>query len=117
MKSSSLIITFLFSIVFVGFTQQGTSTSKGVSVNSKGAAVQSTNGGKAVANSNGSTVKNKNGGGVEAKKGEVSTKSSSGNGAAVNSKGVNVKGNNGGMTIDKNKLEIKSKAVNIKLGK
>lgn len=90
---------------------------KSVTVNKNESGVRGSNGGKATANQSGTEIKNSRGGGVEAKKGEVSAKSSSGTGAVVNNKGVQVKGKNGGMIIDKKKLEIKSKNVNIKLGK
>lgn len=113
---------FIFSacIVFMALSVnsygQSSTQQKGVTVKKNEAAVRGSNGGGATANKSGSEIKNKNGAGVEAKKGQVSAKSSSGNGAAANNKGVQVKGNSGGMTIDKKKLEIKSKNVNIKLG-
>ncbi|MFN8323423.1 MAG: hypothetical protein U0T74_12250 [Chitinophagales bacterium] len=93
------------------------SNSKSVAtVNKNGATVSSSKGGGAKANSSGAEIKNKNGAGVEAKKGEVSAKSSSGKGVEANKKGVSATGSKGGLTIDKKKLEIKSKKVNIKIG-
>lgn len=112
------LVSFLF-FFFAGIIHciAQSSQQKGVTVNKNEAAIRSSNGSRAVANQSGTEIKNSRGGGVEAKKGEVSAKSSSGNGATANNKGVQVKGKNGGMTIDKKKLEIKSKNVNIKLGK
>jgi len=117
MKYAAIFIAgMFFSLLTISSNGQSSTQQKGVTVKKNEAAVRGSNGGGATANKSGSEIKNKNGAGVEAKKGEVSAKSSSGNGAAANNKGVQVKGNNGGMTIDKKKLEIKSKNVNIKLG-
>lgn len=117
MKFVFIFLAFTFFIASsVNSYGQSSSQQKGVAVKKNEAAVRGSNGGDATANKSGTEIKHKNGGGVEAKKGEVSAKSSNGNGAAANNKGVQVKGNNGGMTIDKKKLEIKSKNVNIKLG-
>lgn len=93
------------------------STGSGASVKKGEAKVTSANGGGSTINKSGASATNKNGAGVSAQKGQVQAKSSNGNGATVNNKGVNVKGSKGGMVIDKKKLEIKSKNVNIKLGK
>lgn len=117
MKFVSIFFACMFFMALsINSYGQSSPQQKGVTVKKNEAAVRGSNGGGATANKSGTEIKNKNGAGVEAKKGEVSAKSSSGNGAAANNKGVQVKGNNGGMTIDKKKLEIKSKNVNIKLG-
>jgi hypothetical protein len=91
--------TILFLLVAITFVS-AQSSQKGVTVNNKGAA-----------------VKNSKGGGVGAKKQDVSAKSSSGKGMEANKKGLDVKGSKGGMTIRKKKVEIKSKNVNVHLGK
>ncbi|MES2621786.1 MAG: hypothetical protein V4615_13130 [Bacteroidota bacterium] len=108
LKTILLILVCFFSATV--FAQQG------VNVDNKGASAKSKSGGGAVVNSKGSEIKNSKGGGVEAHKNQVAAKSSSGKGVEANKKGVQVKGSKGGMTINKKKLEIKSKNVNIKLG-
>ena len=94
------IITFLFILLSITFASAQTSSQKGLTVNNKGA-----------------SAKSSKGGGVEAKKQDVSAKSSSGHGVEANKKGLDVKGSKGGMTIQKKKLDIKSKNVNVHLGK
>lgn len=91
-------IAILFLLLTLSLSAQ--TTQKGVKVDNKGA-----------------SAKNSKGGGVEVKKKDVSAKSSTGKGVEANKKGLEVKGNKGGMTIQKKKLEIKSKNVNIHLGK
>jgi hypothetical protein len=93
------LFTIIFFFVFTIFATAQTSQ-KGATVNNSGA-----------------SAKNSKGGGVEAKKGDVSAKGSSGKGVEANKKGLDVKGSKGGMTIEKKKFEIKSKNVNINLGK
>lgn len=93
------LFTILFALFFVTAISAQTSQ-KGVKVDNKGA-----------------SAKNSKGGGVEVKKNDVSAKSSSGKGVEANKKGLDVKGKKGGMTIQKKKLEIKSKNVNVHLGK
>lgn len=93
------IFSILFCIFFA-LTLSAQSSQKGVNVNNNGAA-----------------IKNSKGGGVEAKKHDVSAKGSSGHGVEATNKGMDVKGKKGGMTIQKKKLEIKSKNVNVHLGK
>lgn len=94
MKSLKTILLLLVCFLSaVAFAQQG------VNVDNKGA-----------------SAKSSKGGGVEVRKKQVIAKSSSGKGVEANKKGLQVKGSKGGMTIDKKKLEIKSKNVNIKLG-
>ena len=93
------LLTVLFLLVSLTFVSAQTSQ-KGVTVNNKGAA-----------------AKNSKGGGVEVKKHDVSAKGSTGKGVEANKKGLDVKGSKGGMTIQKKKLEIKSKNVNVHLGK
>ena len=94
---SFLAVLFLFTTISLASAQ---SSQKGVNVNNKGA-----------------SAKNSKGGGVEAKKQDVSAKSSSGKGVEANKKGLDVKGSKGGMTVQKKKVEIKSKNVNVHLGK
>ncbi len=93
------ILTLLLAMAFSACLSAQT-TQKGANVNNSGA-----------------SVKNSKGGGVEAKKHEVSAKGSSGHGVEANKKGMEVKGSKGGMTVQKKKLDIKSKNVNIHLGK
>lgn len=69
------------------------------------------------ANNKGAAVKGKSGGGVVAEKQHVAAKGKTGNGVDVNKKGMEVKGTKGGMNIDKNGVHIKSKRVNVQLGK
>jgi hypothetical protein len=95
MKIFSILFCLFFSLALSAQSSQ-----KGVNVNNKGA-----------------SVKNSKGGGVEAKKHDVSAKGSSGKGVEATNKGLDVKGSKGGMTIQKKKLEIKSKNVNVHLGK
>ena len=71
----------------------------------------------ATVNNKGAEIKNSKGGGVATHKNEVSAKSSSGKGVEANKKGMEVKGSKGGMTIQKKKLDIKAKNVNVHLGK
>jgi hypothetical protein len=92
-------LTFVFSF-FLVLAVNSQVAQKGVTVNNKGAA-----------------AKNSKGGGVEAKKHDVSAKGSSGHGVEANKKGMDVKGSKGGMSIQKKKFEIKSKNVNVHLGK
>ena len=100
MKTFKIILwVFICFFSIAAFAQQ-TNSPKGVTLNNKGAAAKSSKGG-----------------GVEVHKKEVSAKSSSGKGVEANKKGLEVKGSKGGMTIKKKKLEIKSKNVNIHLGK
>lgn len=91
--------TILFLLLIVAFAS-AQSSQKGATVNNKGAA-----------------IKNSKGGGVEAKKHDVSAKGSSGKGVEATNKGLDVKGSKGGMTVQKKKVEIKSKNVNVHLGK
>ena len=93
------ILILLLICAFSAFSSEQTAQ-KGATVNNQGAA-----------------VKNSKGGGVEAKKHDVSAKGSSGHGVEANKKGMEVKGGKGGMTIQKKKLDIKSKNVNVHLGK
>jgi hypothetical protein len=65
----------------------------------------------------GMDAKNAKGGGLAVHKQQVAAKSSTGKGVEANKKGLDVKGSKGGMKIEKKKLEIKSKNVNIHLGK
>ncbi len=90
---------------------------RGATVNKTGASATGNKGGAATINNTGTSIKNGNGAGVSADKQGAAAKSSNGNGASVGKKGVEVKGGSGGMTIDKRNLQIKSKSVNIKLGK
>lgn len=99
MKILKLALSIVFMFVISTFVSAQTA-SKGVTVNN-----------------NGAKATNSKGGGVTAKKGEVTAKGNKGNGATANKKGLEVKGSKGGMTIEKKKLQIKSKNVNIKLGK
>ena len=96
MRSFFAVLFFFIALSFAS----AQSSQKGVNVNNKGA-----------------SVKNSKGGGVEAKKHDVSAKSSSGKGVEATNTGLDVKGSKGGMTIQKKKLEIKSKNVNVHLGK
>ena len=96
MRSFIAILFFLFTLTAVS----AQTSQKGVKVDSKGA-----------------SAKNSKGGGVEVKKKDVSAKSSTGKGVEANKKGLEVKGSKGGMTVQKKKLEIKSKNVNVHLGK
>jgi hypothetical protein len=96
MRSFIAILFFLFTLTAVS----AQTSQKGVKVDNKGA-----------------SAKNSKGGGVEAKKHDVSAKSSSGKGVEATNKGMEVKGSKGGMTIQKKKLEIKSKNVKVHLGK
>ncbi len=133
MKNIKTILT-AFTFLFITAVASAQTSGKGVTVNNSGAGVKSStgsgatvkkgeakvtsaNGGGSTINNKGASATNKNGAGFSAQKGQVQAKSSNGNGATVNNKGVNVKGSKGGMVIDKKKLEIKSKNVNIKLGK
>ena len=68
-------------------------------------------------NKQGTSIKNHNGGGVSADKHGAAAKSSSGHGVGVDKHGVDVKGNKGGMEIHKKHFAIKSKNVNVHLGK
>jgi hypothetical protein len=92
------ITTMFFLITMASLSAQ--STQKGVVVSNKGA-----------------TIKNSKGGGVAAQKHDVSAKGSTGKGVEANKKGLDVKGSKGGMAIQKKKFEIKSKNVNVHLGK
>ena len=113
---ATLYRLFTATLLLVAASTVFAQTSGKAVVNKQGASVNSSKGGGATANKQGTEIKNSRGAGVEAKKGEVSAKNSAGKGAEVNNKGVNVSGSKGGMTIDKKKLEIKSKKVNIKIG-
>lgn len=69
------------------------------------------------ANNKGASVKGTSGGGVTLEKRHVEAKGKSGNGVDVNKKGLQVKGTKGGMDITKNGVKVKSKKLNIQLGK
>ncbi len=97
-KLLSLITCFIFATTELSALQTG--TSKGVNVNNKGA-----------------SATNSKGGGVVIKKQDVSAKGNKGNGVGVDKKGLEVKGTKGGMTTEKKSLQIKSKNLNVKLGK
>ena len=92
------ITTLALGLLLYSATAQ--TAQKGVTVNNKGMA-----------------AKGSKGGGLEIHKRQVSAKSSTGKGVEANKKGLDVKGRKGGMTIQKKKLEIKSKRFNVKLGK
>ena len=100
MKKLKIILWVFICFLSVTVFAQQSNSQKGAAVNNQGA-----------------EIKNSKGGGVEAHKKEVSAKSSSGKGVEANKKGLEVKGSKGGMTIKKKKLEIKSKNVNVHLGK
>jgi hypothetical protein len=71
----------------------------------------------ATVNKQGASIKNHNGGGVSADKHGAAAKGSSGHGVGVDKHGLDVKGSKGGMGIHKKHFEIKSKHVNVHLGK
>jgi hypothetical protein len=69
------------------------------------------------ADKNGASAKGAKGGEAHINQNGAAAKSSSGKGVEANKKGLDVKGSKGGMTIDKKKLEIKSKNVHVHVGK
>ncbi|MBL0308275.1 MAG: hypothetical protein IPP77_00800 [Bacteroidetes bacterium] len=133
MKNTIVVLLLLLTASLHTYSQQS-SAKKGVEINNKSgtvsgtkggkaevkkgeAGVQGRNGGKAVVNNKGTEIKNQRGAGVEAKKGTVGAHNSRGSGIGVDKKGLEIKNSKGGMTLEKRKFQIKSKRVNINLGK
>ncbi|MCW3125666.1 MAG: hypothetical protein JWO03_1324 [Bacteroidetes bacterium] len=102
MKKCSFLKLFIIlsSLLSTHYTYAQQPAQKGLNVNNKGA-----------------EAKSSKGGGVEVHKKQVAAKSSSGKGVEANKKGLDVKGSKGGMTVEKKKLDIHSKKVNVHLGK